>query len=128
MPNHDEQANTSTPSLKASIISLCQTFGATLQDTWRLASLEARLVGISLLLIIGLGIGIIFLILSAWLLGLAAWAAWLVASGWHWSSALLIMMGINLMLALGLLGIAFKYRQNLGFPATRRHFQNYSQE
>ena len=87
MLNHDEQIKTSSPSLKDSILSLCQTFTTTLQDTCRLASLEARLVGTSLLFIIGLGVAIIFLILSAWLLGLAAWAAWLVAGGWHWSSA-----------------------------------------
>lgn len=124
MPNQDEPNNVVTPSLKPSITTLLQTISEIVQDTCRLAKLEARLASQSLLLIVGLGIGIVFLLLTAWLLGLAAWAAWLVSNGWHWVNALLVMVLLNFLLALCLVALILKYKQNLAFQATRRQLQN----
>lgn len=111
----------STPeSLRQTVISLLQRARDTLGDLLALIALEARLAGLSLAIIVGLGVAAALLLCSVWFLILAAAVASLIAAGWAWGAALLLIAVCNLAMgAVAVISIG-RYSRNLLFAKTRR--------
>ena len=89
-------------------------------DLFTLVTLEARLAGLSIAMILGLGLAAGLLFLTAWLLLMAGLALWLVHVGLGWGGALLCIALINAMTGAGLVVLIIKLSRNLLFEATRR--------
>ena len=102
--------------------------GSALLRTWRaifdglaaLAALEARLAGLSAAAILGLGLAVGLLFITAWLLLMAGFVLWLVSLGVGWGLALLCIALINVLAGAGLVVFIIKLSRNLLFQATRR--------
>ena len=86
----------------------------------KLATLEMRLTGESLVTMIAAGVMASVLLVSAWLVLVAVAVLGLVNYGFSASVAMLIAMAINLLVAWLLYGVARRRSQLLGFPATLR--------
>ena len=86
----------------------------------KLATLEMRLTGESLVTMIAAGVMAAVLIVSAWLVLVAVAVLELVNYGFSASIAMLIAIAVNLFLAWLLYGVAHRRSQLLGFPATVR--------
>lgn len=91
----------------------------------KLATLEMRLTGESLVTMIAAGVMAAVLLVSAWLVLVAVAVLALVNGGFSTSIALLIAVAINLLLAWFLYGIAHRRSQLLGFPATVRSLEKF---
>jgi len=100
--------------------SLWHELRALAHDELTLAALEARLAGISLVTMLGAGLMIGVLLVSAWLGLLAAVVLWLISIGVPASIALLLGVATNLLLALMLYGVVRRQSRYLQFPATLR--------
>ncbi len=94
---------------------------ALLSNTAELVGLELRHAGISLALIVGLGVMVGLLAASLWFLLLAALIIWLVEGLLiNWPASLLIAALINVVLGIGLaFGIKY-FSKGLLFEASRR--------
>ena len=92
-------------------------------DRFRLAALETQRAGKSLVDMIVAGIMVAVLLISAWLGLLTAAVLRLVAHGMVASSAILLAVAFNLMLALILFGVIRRKSRHLQFPATLRSLQ-----
>jgi hypothetical protein len=92
-------------------------------DRFRLAALETQRAGDGLVMMIVAGLMIAFLLSSAWLGLMAAAVVELVGYGIAVSSAILLAVAFNLLLALILRCVIRCKRRYLQFPATLRSLQ-----
>lgn len=86
--------------------------------------LETRLAGFSLVLIIAASIGIVLLIMSAWLLLMSSLAFGMISSGYSWGIALLVLAALNFMAILPLIYSIIRLSRNLRFRFTRKQANN----
>lgn len=93
-------------------------------DRFRLAALETRRAGESLVVMIETAVMIAVLLSGAWLGLMAAAAALLIEHGIAVSSAILLAVAANLLLALILCGLIRRNSRYLQFPATLRSLQS----
>ena len=91
-----------------------------LSDGLRLATLEARLAVLSLAAILALAIGGAVLLVTAWLLLVAAGSMWLMQHGFSWELTLFGGALINGVLGVIMLAMIARFGRNLFFNATRR--------
>ena len=92
-------------------------------DRFRLAALETRRAGESLVSMIMTGVMIAFLLSSAWLGLMASVVLRLIDKGVVASSAILLAVVVNLLLALILCRVMRRKSRYLQFPATLRSLQ-----
>lgn len=92
-------------------------------DRFRLAALETRRAGESLVGMIVVGVMVAVLLSGAWLGLMAAAVAMLVEHGIVVSSAILLAVAANLLLALILCGVLRRKSRYLQFPVTLRSLQ-----
>ncbi len=92
-------------------------------DRFRLAALETRLAGESLVSMIMAGVMVAFLLSSAWLGLMAAAVLELIGNGIVASSAILLAVAFNLLLSLFLCRVMRRKSRYLHFPATLRSLQ-----
>jgi len=90
------------------------------QDRFRLAALETQRAGKSLVAMIVAGVMVAVLLSGAWLGLMAAAVLGLIANGVVASSAILLAVAFNLLLALILCGAIRRKSRYLQFPATIR--------
>lgn len=92
-------------------------------DRFRLAALETQRAGQSFVAMIMAGVMIAVLLNGAWLGLLAVGVFWLVENGVAASSAILLAVALNILLAIILFGVIRRKRRSLKFPATLRSLQ-----
>lgn len=92
-------------------------------DRFRLAALETQRAGESLVAMIMTGVIVAILLSGAWLGLMAAAVAVMVEHGFMVSSAILLAIASNLLLALILCGVIRRKSRYLQFPATLRSLQ-----
>ena len=92
-------------------------------DRFRLAALETQRAGESLVAMIVAGVMVAVLLSGAWLGLMAAAVLGLVANGVVASSAILLAVAFNWLLALILCGVIRRKSRYLQFPATLRSLQ-----
>ncbi len=101
-------------------VMLLRTARSIFDDLSTLVALETRLAVLSAAMIVGLGLAVGLLFVTAWLLLMAGLAWWLVQSGLGWGAALLCIALINALAGAGLVVPIIKLSRNLLFEATRR--------
>lgn len=106
--------------LLAQIGSLWAEYQDLSHDRFRLAALETRRAGQSLVTMLIAAVMLGLLLSAAWLGSLAAGVQWLIEHELRASSAILLAVTCNLMLALSLFGIIRRRARFLLFPATQR--------
>jgi len=89
-------------------------------DHFRLAALETQRAGQSLVAMIMAGVMVAILLSGAWLGLVAAAVLWLVENGVAASSAILLAVAVNVLVALILYGVIRRKSRYLQFPATLR--------
>ena len=89
-------------------------------DRFRLAALETQRAGESLVAMLVTGVMVAALLISAWLGLMAAAVLGLIENGVVASSAILLAVAFNLLLALILCGVIRRKSRYLQFPATIR--------
>ncbi len=89
-------------------------------DQLTLAALETRLAGKSLVTMIGAGVMIAVLLVSAWLGLMGAVVLWLISSGVIASIAMLLAVAANVVFAVILYDVIRRRSRHLQFPATLR--------
>ena len=114
------RASTSDAGLLDDAKALWQQLRGLAHDQLTLATLEARLAGQSLVTMIAAGVMIGALLISAWLGLMGAAVLWLISHGVIASIAMLVAVGVNLLVALGLYHVSRRQSRHLLFPATRR--------
>jgi uncharacterized membrane protein YqjE len=92
-------------------------------DRFRLAALETRRAGESLVSMIMLGVMIAILLSCAWMGLMAAAVLWLIDNGVVASRAILLAAAFNLLFGLILFGVIRRKSRYLQFPATSRSLQ-----
>jgi uncharacterized membrane protein YqjE len=92
-------------------------------DQLRLAALETQQAGVSLAMMLGLGVIVAVLIVTAWLTLVAAGVLWMIDSDIAWPLSLLAAIIVNLVAATGLVLVIRRISRNLLFSATRRRLQ-----
>lgn len=107
-------------SLASAGAGLLRTFRSIASDILGLLALEARLAGLSIAAMLGLGVAAALLFIVAWLLLVAGIAFSLVDLGLGWGAALLITALLNVILGAILVRLIFVFSRNLLFKATRR--------
>ena len=108
--------------------SLLHELGGLTHDRLRLAALETRRAGESLVSMIMAGVMVAFLLSSAWLGLMASAVLGLIGNGVVASSAILLAVALNLLLALILYRVIRRKSRYLQFPATLRALQAKTQE
>jgi uncharacterized membrane protein YqjE len=103
--------------------SLLHELGGLTHDRLRLAALETRRAGESLVSMIIAGVMVAFLLSSAWLGLMAAAVLGLIDKGVVASSAILLAVAFNLLIALILCRVMRRKSRYLQFPATLRSLQ-----
>ena len=103
--------------------SLLHELGGLTHDRLRLAALETRRAGESLVSMIIAGVMVAFLLSSAWLGLMTAAVLGLIDHGVVTSSAILLAVAFNLLLALILCRVMRRKSRYLQFPATLRSLQ-----
>lgn len=94
-----------------------------LHDRLELAALETRYSAQTLVSMIGTGVMVAVLLVSAWLGLFGALVLWLIHLGLMASVAMLLGVVVNLVLAAFLYRSILRQSQNLGWPATLRSLQ-----
>lgn len=89
----------------------------------RLAALEARRAGQSLLTMLVAGVMLALLLNGVWLGLLVAGAVWLIENGLQPSSVILLSVAFNLCLLLMMCGVIRRHSRYLKFPALLRHLR-----
>ncbi|OQW79928.1 MAG: hypothetical protein BVN35_00665 [Proteobacteria bacterium ST_bin11] len=89
-------------------------------DHFSLAALEARRAGQTLTMMLATAVMLGLLLSTAWLGLLAAGVQWLIEHNFQASSAILLAVAGNLLLALMLIGVIRRSSRFLQFPATQR--------
>lgn len=116
----EEAAQTEPPeTLGDSVSDLFLSIKAIARNSIRLVTLEGRLAGLSLALMVGLGVAVALLLLTAWFLLVAALTVWL-ASHLGWAGAMALVAVLNLAASVPLVLLIIRYSRNLLFSATRR--------
>ena len=103
--------------------SLLHELGGLTHDRLRLAALETRRAGESLVSMIITGVMVAFLLSSAWLGLMASAVLGLIGNGVVATSAILLAVALNLLLALILYRVIRRKSRYLQFPATLRSLQ-----
>lgn len=106
------------------LVALSQTMLAIVHDIVRLAALEIQLAGKSLIALVGLFLLMGFLIATVWFGLMAALAFWMASVFSSWLVGLMIVVGVNILLAASVLLLMMKCRQNLKLSATRRQLNS----
>lgn len=83
-----------------------------------LIAVETRLAGMSLVMILAAAIGIVLLLMSAWLLLMASMAFTIVAAGYGWGSVFLVLAIVNLLALVPLAYMVVRLSRNLLFRFT----------
>ena len=104
-------------------LSVLHEFQGLAHDRFRLAALETRRAGESLVGMFVAGVMVAVLLISAWLGLMAAAVLALVENGLEASSAILLAVACNMLLALILCGVIRRKSRYLQFPATVRSLQ-----
>lgn len=99
---------------------LLRTFRFFVDDFLALAALEARLAGLSIAAMLGLGLAVGLLFITAWLLLVAGGTLWLVGLGMGWGPALLVTALANVLMGIVLVVLIVNLSRNVLFKATRR--------
>ncbi|MGR8997468.1 MAG: phage holin family protein [Gammaproteobacteria bacterium] len=120
-PTHGDPVNGSSALEDAQ--TLCQELRGLSHDRFRLAALEARRAGESLVAMIVAGVIIGILLSSAWLGLMAAAVLELIEHGVRTNSAIVLAVAFNLLLALILYGVIRRKSRYLQFPATLSSLQ-----
>lgn len=89
-------------------------------DYVQLATLEAKRAGLSLAIIIGAGVGIALMLVTAWMGLMAAGVLGLVAAGLAPAWAILCAVALNLLIAAGLFFLIRRKQKDIALPATTR--------
>lgn len=97
-------------------------------DRFRLAALETRRAGQSLTTMLAAAVMLGLLLSTAWLGLLAAGVQWLIEHNLPGSSAILLAVAGNLLLALGLFGVIRRRGRYLQFPATQHSLKPVSKD
>lgn len=114
-----------TPDLDAGVMGevqgLLSEFSGLVQDQVKLAALETKQAGSTLITMVALGVGAAILLFSAWLGLMGAAVLFIVERGMMMgSTALALAVGFNLILALVLIFILYRCSGRIAFPATTR--------
>jgi len=130
---HGQDAKGNDPLSNSSVLKDAQALGNELRGLilarLQLAILETQQAGNSLLIMLIAGVIIAILLGSAWLGLMAVAAVWLVENGVVMaSSAILLAVALNLLLAIILCGVIRSKSRNLQFPATLRALKPKSPE
>ncbi len=125
--NQGQSAASGDPLKGADVLENAQALWAELcqlsQDRFLLAALETRRAGEGLVDMVVAGVMVAILMTSAWLGLIAALVLGLIEHGFLASTAMLLAVAGNLLLALIFCGVILRKRHDLQFPATRRSFQ-----
>lgn len=125
-------ATRSDPGVDSTVLedaqSLCHELLDITHDRFRLAALETRRAGESLVSMIMAGVMVAFLLSSAWLGVMASAVLGLIGKGVLASNAILLAVALNLLLALILYRVIRRKSRYLQFPATLRALQAKTQE
>ncbi|CAD6875515.1 phage holin family protein [Methylomonas fluvii] len=97
-------------------------------DRFRLAALETRRAGQSLITMVAAAVMLGLLLSAAWLGLQAAGVQWLIEHDLRTSSAILFAVAFNLLLALSLLGLIRRRSRYLQFPATQHSLKPVSKD
>ncbi|MBI2778670.1 MAG: hypothetical protein HYX62_02615 [Gammaproteobacteria bacterium] len=127
-PPSDGSKGAAEESLASAGVSLLRTFRSIVGDILGLVALEARLAGLSIAAMLGLGVAAALLFITAWLLFVAGIAFSLVDLGLGWGLALLITALLNIALGVILIRLIFVFSRNLLFKATRRQIAPHARE
>lgn len=92
-------------------------------DRFRLAGLETRRAGESLVVMVAAAVMLAILLGGTWLGLLAAAVLWLITLGFGASSALMLAVACNGLAAYGLWGLIRRQSRHLQFPSTLRSLQ-----
>ena len=121
MEKSTEYANTSPPTVAATIHSLIDSVRAWLENFLHLAVLEGKKAGIGLALMLGFGVGAAVLLITGWLALIACAVLALVENNiLGWASSLLIAAFLSFAGAGGLVFLVLNRSRDLVFCATRR--------
>ena len=112
------------PSIFDSLKHILRNSCAMLSEMIAIGALEVRLASVSLVMIIGAGIGIVLLMLSTWLMILAAIGYLMVNAGYPLGSTLFILAAINVVGIIPLLFMISSCLKNLSFHKTREQTKN----
>jgi hypothetical protein len=119
-PEKTEQ-NTSEPQIDSGVLEDMLSLWDELQglghDHFRLAALETRRVGQSLVTMLATSVLMVLLLNSAWLGLLAGGVVWLLENGIKASSALMLTVALNLLLLLICIRVIRRHSRYLQFPA-----------
>jgi hypothetical protein len=113
-------ASPSESALLEEVKQLWQELRGLAHDQLKLAALETRLAGESLVTMIAAGLIVAVLVVSAWLGLIGAAVLWLVSVGVMGSIAMLLAVAANLVFALILYDVIRRQGRHLQFPATLR--------
>ncbi|MDT4287956.1 phage holin family protein [Methylomonas sp. MO1] len=97
-------------------------------DRFRLAALETRRAGQSLTTMLAAAVMLALLLSAAWLGLMAAGVQWLIEHDLQASSAILLAVAGNLLLALILFGVIRRRSRYLQFPATQHSLKPVSKD
>lgn len=100
--------------------SLLTTWRRIASDFLELAALELRLAGISLAVMVVMGLGAALLLVTAWLLIVAAIACWIMVPETAWAGTLAVIAVVNIAAAAVLVVFMKKRSRDLTFARTRR--------
>ncbi len=127
-PADSSPVDAAEPSLLHRATGLLHAIRAVFGGLCTLAAMEARLAGLSVIAILGLGVATGILFAATWLLLMAVLAMWLVQMGLGWGLALLCIVPINLLAGAGLIMFICGLSRNLLFSATRRQVSALARE
>lgn len=116
----DNKQDATGESLVETAFALWRAVAGLIGDTIKLAALETRIAALSLSTIVGLALGIALLVVTAWLLLIAALAVWLVRMGLGWELALIGIAILNILLSVWAWRSIVHLSRNLLFSVTRR--------
>jgi uncharacterized membrane protein YqjE len=92
-------------------------------DLFQLFSLEVRRAGLTFVWMVALGAIVAMLIVTAWLGLMGALALWAVSLGLTWTSAMIAIALVNILMAAIVMISCVTISRNLLFPATRRQLE-----
>jgi hypothetical protein len=102
---------------------LLHALGAFIKESLTLLALEGRLAIVSAIVMVAAGVFAAVLLVSAWLLLLAALAVALVSYGWPWTGVLVCLAAANAIVALVCWFLIRHLSRNLLFTATLRNLR-----
>jgi hypothetical protein len=108
------------PGLLESAGALWHELRGALHDQLRLAVLETKLAGTSLVVMIAAGVMVALLLVTAWLGLVGAGVLWLIGMGVAASMAMLMVVAASVVFALALCYLIRRQSRHLQFPATLR--------